>query len=243
MPRNDIFRDYLYVSARKVIRMSRTLRPAAWKRVRDLQLKLGPVGATLKLGPDSHAEDVISLVPEVERAIDEHFGIRYLTDPGLQAGHWFMVDGVPMTYGVPGNDVGGVLFIGEAGRQFILGGSAEYLLDRKIAEEKSSAWGYSASHLGGIRNLLLMLAEDDLHHGPHLPKWVDSSRMDRRKTRIQRSLACAAAEQYHFESIRKVFGTGRELFTMVARCLDIDDSYDKVTVVGTPLYVAFHVPD
>jgi hypothetical protein len=100
LPRESDFQDYLYVSARKVVRMSRTLPTPVWKRIRELQIKLGPVGGALTLDLDSRAEDVIALVPEVGRAIDEQFGIKYATDPELQVGQWFLVEAIPMAYGV-----------------------------------------------------------------------------------------------------------------------------------------------
>jgi hypothetical protein len=35
--RESRFRDYAYVSARKVVRMSRTLEPSAWSRVQEVE--------------------------------------------------------------------------------------------------------------------------------------------------------------------------------------------------------------
>jgi hypothetical protein len=116
--------------------MSRTLRPVAWKRVLDSQVALGPVGAGLKLDTDSRAEDVIALVPEVERAIDDQFGIRYLADPALQVGHWFLIDGIPMPYGIPGQDGYGVLFLGEAEKRFIwVDQQSTFLTDQRQCRE------------------------------------------------------------------------------------------------------------
>lgn len=223
MTRNSEFRDYLHVSARKISRMSRTLRPDAWKRVWDIQLTLGPVGATLKLDSDSRAEDVIALVPEVERAIDDEHGIKYLTDSRLKVGHWFMIDGVPMKYGVPG-DAGGVLFVGEEGVRFVLCGSAAYLLDREVADHPYGYWGHSASRLRGLRRLLALAARRELDD--ELP-----------------FLDYAGPNDYYFESVSTVLDSGIEPLAAVARCLDIRPAGDNTIVFGTPLYVAFHVPD
>ena len=99
--RESRFRDYAYVSARKVVRMSKTLEPSAWSRVRDLEVKIGPVGATLSFDAGARAEDVIVLVAEVERAIHQRSGVHELNDPQLRVGHWFQVTGIPMIYGVP----------------------------------------------------------------------------------------------------------------------------------------------
>jgi len=93
--RESRFRDYVYVSARKVVRMSKTLEPSAWSRVRDVEVKLGPVGATLNFDSGARAEDVIVLVAEVERAIRQRFGVRELNDRQLRVGHWFQVTGQP----------------------------------------------------------------------------------------------------------------------------------------------------
>lgn len=103
--RESRFRDYTYVSARKVVRMSKTLEPGAWSRVRDLEVKLGPVGATLRFDAGARAEDVIVLVAEVERAIRQRFGVHELSDPQLQVGHWFQVTGIPMVYGCSSPEV------------------------------------------------------------------------------------------------------------------------------------------
>jgi len=238
LPRPPEFRDYLYVSARKVVRMSRTLPNPVWKRVRDLQVKLGPVGAGLTLDSDSRAEDVIALVPEVERAIDEHFGITYVTDPELGPGEWFLIEATPMIYGVvlglPDNY--GVVFIGADGNRFVLGGSADYLLDRPSVEREHGHFsGYARSAFGGIIDTLVRLVDYDQpksdHAGDgleeqrqivkgHLPDWFSLSNMFR---------AFEGEEQ------------GLEPLTALARCVEIDiDQHDgKKTVIGTPLYVEF----
>jgi hypothetical protein len=50
----------------------------------------------------------------------------------------------------------------------------------------------------------------------------------------------------NYEQIRwveEVLGPPTEPLTTVARCLDIHQGGGREVVVGTPLYVAFHVPD
>lgn len=234
MNRSDSFRDYLYVSARKVVRMSRTLRRPVWKGLQELQVKLGPVGAAVKISEDSRPEDVIGLVPKVEHAIDKKFGINYLTDPQLQAGQWFLIDAAPMSYGIPETDGISVLFAGEeAGRRFILGGSAEYLLDRPMPVPRDSRWGFSASGLGGLRDLLWEMASDE--NG----RW--SRDAERFASDHHRNFEQVASRYDHFfDTIRQAFGTSQEPLTALVRCLDID--VEKDVVLGTPLYVAFDVP-
>lgn len=249
------FRDYLYVSARKVVRMSQTLRPPLWKRVRNLQFNLGPVGAGLKLDTDSRAEDVVALVPDVERAIGDRFGIKYFTDPDLRVGHWFLIESVPMIYGVPGVRGDSVLFMGDLEKRFILGGSAEYLLDRPKPVQRSDRWGYSASHLGGLRSVLESMAMNELSGEDKPPFSLSrfrqtleneaSGRVDGDFFQARWRLEEEAAHGDYFDTMREEFGVGQEPLTALVKCLDIDQhTYGSdITIIGTPLYVAFDVPD
>lgn len=234
MSQESEFRDYLYVSARKVIRMSRTLRTPIWRRVRDLQLTFGPVGAALTLDQDSRAEDVIALVPEVERAIEKQFGITYFTDPELKVGQWFAITDTPMVYGVPGLSGNGVLFMGEQGSRFILGGSAEYLLDRRVSDITISNRLYP-SGLSGIARMLDLLANYDNSRNDSEDYRMDTQWSTGKRTSLFSS---------HFSLMRKVFDANPEPLSTLARCLGVDtDRRDnKVTVIGTPLYVTFDAP-
>lgn len=240
MPKNTDFRDYLYISVRKVIRMSRTLHTPLWKRVRDLQIKLGPVGAAVTLDMNSRAEDVIALLPEVENAIEEQLGITYYTDPELQVGQWFLIEAVPTIYGIPRRSsfVGTVLFVGgEEDCRFILGGSAGYLLDREVAAAKTAEFPPSA--LVGIDELLYALQlesygdpgnddqEDQINE-----RWSREEGSDQRRSRY--ALA--------FRVMEEVFRSRPEPLTTLARCLDLHRYGDTTTIIGTPLYVAFHAP-
>jgi hypothetical protein len=239
LPRESEFRDYLYVSARKVVRMSRTLRTPVWKRVRNLQVNLGPVGAGLSLDLDSRADEVIALVPEVEQAIDEHFGIRYVTDPELEVGQWFLIETTPMAYTVGDDeDRHSVLFLGFAGTtRFFLGGSAEYLLDRPAAAENSTFKTYASSSFNGIHGFLTRLAH------------YDEFRSDREEADFneQRPIEWDKPGSYlngMVESAMSVSHGRLEPMTTLARCLDIEiDQLDNITVIGTPLYVAFDAPE
>jgi hypothetical protein len=234
--RESRFRDYAYVSARKVMRISKTLEPSVWSRIHDLQVKFGfgPVGATFNFDADARPEDVIILVTEVERAIRQEFGVHDLNDPGLRVGHWFEVTGIPMIYGVPYSLLGGVLFLGPAGsahlmgqpdapgqpgptwRRFALGGSSEYLLDRGAADGQSPGAG---SLPRSIREMLHAFADESLDYWDRLP----------------------AFDQVNFARLATMLNSGGEPMTTLARCLDIVT--DPPVVIGTPLYVSFHAPD
>lgn len=237
--RESRFRDYAYVSARKVVRMSKTLEPGAWSRVRDLQVKLGPVGATLNFDAGARAEDVIVLVAEVEHGIRHRFGVHGLDDPHLRAGHWFQVTGIPMIYGVPYGVIGGALFLGPAEpagpigqpdltgqpdlarRRFVLGGSSEYLLDRGADDGRASGAG---SVPRSIRDMLRALVGESLS---------DEDPTD----------GHAAFGQINFDRIATRLDHGGEPMTTLARCLDIVTTVNPPVVIGTPLYVAFHSPE
>lgn len=232
----DRFRDYAYVSARKVVRMSKTLEPRAWSRVRDLEVKLGPVGATLNFDAGARAEDVIVLVTEVERAIRQRFGVRELNDPRLRVGHWFQVTGTPMIYGVPYGVLGGVLFLGPAagptgpagpppaqdGRRFALGGSSDYLLDRGVPDSQVPG-AYSVPR--GVLDMLCVFVGESL--SDHDPA-ADGH---------------PAFEQIDFDRLAIRLNGGGEPMTTLARCLDVVTTADPPVVIGTPLYVAFQAPE
>ena len=238
--RESRFRDYAYVSARKVVRMSKTLEPSAWSRVRDLEVKIGPVGAALSFDAGARAEDVIVLVAEVERAIRRRSGVHELNDPQLRVGHWFQVTGIPMIYGVPYGVIGGVLFLGPvrpadpidqldltgqpdpARRRFALGGSSEYLLDRGAAGDRLPSAGSVPRSIGDMLRALVgeSLRDEDLSVG-----------------------RLAAFDQINFDRLAIRLDHGGEPMTALARCLDIVATASPPVVIGTPLYVAFHAPE
>lgn len=231
-PARGDFRDYAYVSARKVVRMSKTLRPKAWTRVQDVRMNVGPVGAGMTFDTSARAEDVIVLVPEVERAISEQFGIRDLADPRLQAGHWFWVSG-PMTYGIPDPGIDGVLFLGSGGQRFALGGSAEYLLDRGGTGARDNSAGHQGSLPHGVHAMLLSLVRESLsgERGPlEGPGEFEGGTQGGRFADV------------NFDRLARLFTSGREPMTALAHCLDIVTDSEPATVIGSPLYVAFQPP-
>jgi hypothetical protein len=218
--------------------MSRTLHTPFWKRVRDLRLTLGPLGAAVTLDLDSRAEDVIALVPEVEQAIDRQFGITYFTDPELQVGQWFQITETPMIYDIINEQTtDGVLFMGQESRRFLLGGSAEYLLDRRIPDEVKVRDTLSST-LVGIWGLIDKLADYD--------RARDDKHADNIADRLARPIG-GWAPSHSFSWIFRglLNGTSPEPLSTLARCLSIDIARDddKVTVIGTPLYVAFAAPN
>lgn len=215
--------------------MSKTLEPSAWNRVRDLQVKLGPVAATVDFDAGTRPEEAIVLVAEVEHAIRRRFGVRDLKDPDLRVGHWFEVTGQPMVYGVPFGAVGGVLFLGLAGsagsmggrdtgrRRFALGGSSEYLLDRGVADGRSP--GDRSPSIGSLPLGVYRM----------LRAFADGSFED------EGGLADFGA--INFDDLASRVSGGGVPMTALARCLEIVTSEDPPVVVGTPLYVAFHAPN
>lgn len=233
LPVRDDFRDYAYVSARKVVRMGKTLRPKRWARIQDVRLNVGPVGAGMTFDTSARAADVIVLVPEVERAIRDEFGIRDLADPQLRAGHWFRVSGIPMTYGIPDPGIGGVLFLGSGGRRFALGGSAEYLLDRGATGARDNSARYPGSLPHGVHAMLRSLAGESLSDEDGSldgPGGFESGTQQGRFGDV------------NFDHLARLFIPGREPMEALARCFDIVTDGEQATVIGSPLYVAFQPP-
>ncbi|SEG83477.1 Alpha/beta hydrolase family protein [Thermomonospora echinospora] len=231
--RRSQVRDYLYVSARKVGRIGRALHPEIWDRMENAPSPRSRFSSNrIAASTESRAEDVIALVPQVEALLEREHGLKDATDPELKAGQWFRLHDTPMIYGVPGRDIGGALFIGEtSGVRFALGGSAEYLLDRPAQHLVGGPWGYSASGLRGIRDLLEHLAALD-----HKGDGGAGGEEDLLKRITERFHPYELEKSY--ASVVKGFGSGWEPLTAVARCLHTSSG----VLIGTPLYVAFSVP-
>jgi hypothetical protein len=267
VPKFDDFQDYLYVSSRKALRMGRTLRPEAWKRIKELGLNVGPVGAKITLD-DLGPADAIALLPELWRALDEKYGIKDLNDPDLQVGHWFLAEAVDMAYGQTYE--GPVLFLGRQGQtNLILGGSGEHLLDRRVVERNAlNAQSTLFELMGTLRGMhkeILQQMEEDLEYaaqpantggagylhspgefnllmyflaGGHDPYFLERGH-DPSTVGPMRLVADAGSAEI----------PGLEPLTAVARVLDMEDRDHDLppidsnrVVLGTPLYVAFHVP-
>jgi hypothetical protein len=238
MGKDSNFRDYLYVSARKVARMNKTLTPSRWRNLTDVKLSFGPVAASVSVSADARAEEVISLVPAVETAIERNFGISELVDVNPEPGQWVRVNGIKMAYGVPGYDVGAVVFLGQLadGRHLVLGGSSEYLLDRRIAEDPDGRWGHSASGLRGLRSVLARIARDETEK-----LRVERGELENVISSHQGWGAREAASK--FDAVYRAFGDEVEPFSAIVRCLDVYAHPKWETVLGTPLYVAFYAPE
>jgi hypothetical protein len=232
MRKTNSFRDYLYVSVRKVVRMSQTLRTPGWKRLRGVDVKVGPVGGGLNLGEDPRADDVIAMVPRVEQAIMKHFGVNTLGDPNLQVGQWVQVTGEQMSYGVPFPPMSTVLFL-DSKAHLVLGGAAEYLLDRRAEDGKPSWPAPSSAQLGLLDAMYQLTMTDDEYLRQRQPEKDDAY--------LQHLFDKVIAGDY-YENTRSGFAGNPEPLTSLARVLMIGRSDDVRTVVGTPLYVAFHVP-
>ncbi|MGW4369541.1 SAVMC3_10250 family protein [Nocardia takedensis] len=227
----DQLNDYLYISARKVGRIGQAIRPEVW--------------ASMQTESDSDrrafasAAEVIALVPQVEERLDEEYGLRELDDPDLRTGQWFRIRETPMLYGIPADAVGGVIFLGQTdATRFALGGSAEFLLDRPAEHLTGGPWGYSASGLMGILDLLGILVPLDSQ---------DSGGSDdgtQRLDRLARFLSrVAVLFDRDFETVSRGLGPVGEPLNTVARCLHtgVTDSGHRI-VIATPLYVEFAVP-
>lgn len=161
MGSNPAFRNYLYVSQRKVGRLSAALPRGALRRLSGLDVKVGPFGAGVKLDSDVDA-DVIAAVPPIEKAIEKEFGVRTIADPDIRVGHWIRGVGVAMTYGVvevmnvPSRSVAFVAV--QDAQTILLAGSASYLLDRDVPKAEVGGQS-SAPH--AIRALLQNAAQDE----------------------------------------------------------------------------------
>jgi hypothetical protein len=244
MPRFDDFQDYLYVSSLKAFRMRQTLRPEAWKRIKALGVNLGPAGAKIDID-NAGSAGVIALLPELRRALDEKNAIKDLNDPDLKVGHWFLAEAVDMTYGVPEEEQGAVLFAGQQGQtNLILSGSAEHLLDRRVFQQAPVMPG---STLHGLSRVLQYLHGDLEDDAP--PAYTDQ---------ILRRLRTAEGFNWLMHSLvgsKNAWTSdiipGVEPLTALARVLAMGDQERDDTstdghyrvVLGTPLYVAFHVPE
>lgn len=229
-------RDYVYVSARKVGRIGRTLSPDARARVEGAAGVVGhPSSAGIAAGVGSRAEDVIALVPEVEDALDREHGVRDIYDEELRAGHWFRLHGIPMIYGLPETDVEGVIFVGETfGIRFALGGSAEYLLDRPTRHLVGPFGGEAASSLPGTRAMLQRVVRLERQRDVE-PEDVEFLRAGN---------AGADILGYEYEHLTRGLKSGWQPMTAFARCLHADTASDGTgTVLATPLYVAFSPPE
>ncbi|WP_331769565.1 SAVMC3_10250 family protein (plasmid) [Embleya sp. NBC_00888] len=229
-------RDYVYVSARKVARIARTLPPDSRARVDGAAGTVGhPSSADIADGMASRAEDVIAFVSEVEGALEREHGVKDVHDEELRTGHWFRLRGVPMLYGLPEAGVDGVIFVGETdGVRFALGGSAEYLLDRPTQHLVRLFGGEASSSLPGTRAMLERVV-----------------RLERRRDVEPEDVEFLTHDDFagdilgrEYESLTRGLKSGRQPMTAFARCLHVDRTPDGTgTVLGTPLYVAFSVPE
>jgi Family of unknown function (DUF7019) len=265
VPRFDDFQDYLYVSTRKALRMAPTRRPAWWRRIKVFGLSFGPAGATIEID-NAEPTDAIALLPELRRALDQRDGgIKDLNDPDLKVGQWFLADAVEMAYGIPGPAVlseapgsairpgyapeqGPVLFAGRQGQtNLILGGSAEHLLDRRVSQQAPVLPGSTLYGLGQVLGYLHEDLEEDAHPA-FTGQILDRLRSTEGFNWLMHALVGDRDNAWSSDPIPI---PGIEPLTALARVLAMEDQErdDRPTdgyyrvVLGTPLYVAFHVPE
>jgi hypothetical protein len=108
---------------------------------------------------------------------------------------------------------------------------AEYLLDRRATESRIG--DYAPSSLVGLLRLIERLTlEDELREIETEP---DTSHLRDRNDGLW-------TRRYYRAALGYGLKVCAEPLTALAMVLLIDRSDDRATVLGTPLYVAFHVP-
>ena len=223
-------RNYIYVSGRKVERLSAALPRRPLARLRELNLKAGPVGAGFSLA-DAPKETIIAAVAEVEQEIQSKYRVRWFGDPDLSSGHWFMAEDLNMAYGVhhvrEASGPGAAVFAAEEDNiQMLLSGSAEYLLDRRA---DPIDFGDSMSDPQAIYRLLHDLGDESPPQHPAAPPQglVDS-------------------DDYSISNALHVLGSyGWQPMNFLAQAIRVTKTRDGNVrnVVGTPLWVAWAVPE
>ncbi|WP_126638206.1 SAVMC3_10250 family protein [Embleya hyalina] len=229
-------RDYVYVSARKVGRIARVLGLDVGARTGSIADADEPPWWKTAAGGGGRAEDVIGLVPDVENALGRGYGVKDIDDDALGVGHWFRLRGVPMVFCLPESNIEGVLFVGEtSGIRFALGGSAEYLLDRPTRPLVVDYGRMAASGLPGTLAMLRKIVDLE-RRGTVEPKaHVEFLTADDGRSRILSS---------EYEWLLRRLKSGWHPMTALARCLHVDTTPDGArTVLATPLYVTFSVPE
>lgn len=256
-------RDYLYVSTRKVERLSATLPEPAWERLTALDVQAPGSGAGLSLAGAPPAT-VMGVAAEVETALRDQQPVRSLSDLDLAVGHWFESSGVPMAYGVQAarrsTDRDAAVFVGRideysagAESSLLLSGSAEYLQDKRPTrvEDVSGDMSYPSA----LFSLLASLSDADVAE-VSVGSDVEFSSRDRRGPTHRQAVTPveqAREEQwlavgYPIAQAQSAFGK-HGLFPLgflaqVVKVVNFEsDGLSGRWVVGTPLWVALQMPE
>lgn len=157
----DGLREYVYISRRKLEALGHTLAEPSLRRIRELNVTLGPVGAGFGFA-DAAAPTKHQVMVEIEKAIR---GSKTVKDPDaalLSPGDWVGSQGCRIAYGNPTDvwDGGAAVFAGRFGKtDLVLCGSAEHLLDRSpptgavtMAMSAPDQIGVLLSKAAGIKN-------------------------------------------------------------------------------------------
>lgn len=221
-------RNYIYVSGRKVERLSGGLPSRSLDRLRGLNLQVGPVGAGFSLG-EAPGQTIIAAAAEVEAELQNTTTIRQFDAPDLRNGHWFMAEGLDMAYGIhhvrEASGLGAAIFTAEQDHvRVLLSGSAEYLLDRRVNPVDI---GDSMSDPQAIYRLLLDLGEESM------PLSQTASPQENPPN-----------EDYAISTALQVMGSyGRQPMSFLAQAMRVTETPDGINVIGTPLWVAMAVPE
>ena len=253
-------RDYLYVSTKEIERLAADLPTPARGRSATPDVPAGS-GGVLSL-TDAPSEIVLSVLGEVESALQDQQRVRQVDDADLAVGDWFESPCVQMGYGVQparrSADSDAAVFVGEidehsarAESSLLLGGPAEYLQDsRPISVEDVSG---DMSYPSALFGLLASLADRDVGR-PSVGQHVQLPQGDRRAPTHRQ--ATTRSEQAHEEQWLAVgypiaqaqasFGQrGLYPLTFLARAVKIVHFESRGLsgrwIVGTPLWVALQV--
>lgn len=215
------FRNYLYVSKRKVGRMAPAVPPVLAKGVAGFHVKAGPIGAGLQFHAPE-AANAIAGVAEVEAQIRARYGVRTLADQDIRPGHWVEGVGIQMTYGVPAintvpTEAAVFVAVQDAQRMFFAG-SASNLLDHDAPLADPAG---SMSAPGSIWTLLLNCATPaDLEAAEPLEQ---------------------AQDGYPIVNVHDALVDAAGLFPLSFLAFITRTTYDHDgtrNLIGTPLYVA-----
>ena len=256
-------RDYLYVSTRKVERLSATLPEPAWERVTAMDVQAPEPGTGVSLAGASRAT-VLEVAAEVESALREQHPVRPVSDLDLAVGHWFESSAVQMAYGVQAarrsTDRDAVVFVGQideysagAESSLFLSGSAEDLHDGRPTrvEDVSGDMSYPSA----LFSLLATVSDCDVADVSAGSDGEFSARDRRGPTHRQAVTPVEQAREeqwlavgYPIAQARSSFGKhGLHPLSFLAQVVKIvnveSQGLSGRWVVGSPLWVALHVPE
>ena len=248
-------RDYLYVSTREVERLAVGLPRSAWERFTEPNEHGAGRGVGLSLA-EAPPATVQAVAAEVESVLREQHRVRHVGDADLAVDHWFESPGLQMAYGVQAarrsEDSDAAVFVGHIGERsvgaessLLLGGSAEYLQDRRptTVEDVSGGMSYPSALFG----LLASLSDHEVAD-PSVGSRVEGPKGDRRvpSHRLPRTRVEEAREEqwlavgYPIAQAQSSFGR-RGLFPLgfLARAVKVVDFESHGVsgrwIVGTPL--------